>query len=172
MRVMNTGSGLPGRLNSGLLLLAGFIAFAAALNPGVRAQTRYGRLEAFISRTPWIDVHAHPTSRHVDYPAEDTYPTLEPPIGRPYWPIMQDRIAVFDSLEPAALRAIYGYAGTDVTENDLPGLRALSRKFWGAGGPAGLDLVLDICGIEKALATARLHPIFRGVFAVPGGTEA
>ncbi len=128
------------------------LSLAAALSPAGWAQARYGRLEAFIARTRLIDVHAHPSARHVDHPADDTYPTLEPPIGRPYWPVVKERIAVFDTLEPEALRAIYGYTGTDVTEGDLPVLRGLSRKFWEAGGPAGLDRVLDICGIERVLA--------------------
>lgn len=134
------------------------IVLATVLLPRAEAQTRFSRLEAFISRTRFIDVHSHPSSRHVDFPGDDTYPTLEPPIGRPYWPIPKERIAVFDSLEPAALRAIYGFPGTDVTEKDLPGLRALSRKFWEVGGPAGLDRVLDICGIERTLANADEPP--------------
>jgi predicted TIM-barrel fold metal-dependent hydrolase len=140
------------RLNRKIRWLAGFIVLGAALLPGGRVPTRYSRLESYISETRLIDVHAHPSARHVDPSGDDIYPTLEPPIGRPYWPILKDRIAVFDSLEPAALRAVYGYAGTDIAKKDLAGLRALSRKFWEAGGPAGLDRVLDICGVERVLA--------------------
>jgi len=142
-------------------ILRGVAAITALMVLGAPAQTRHARLDAFIDQTRFIDVHAHPSARHVDYPADDTYPTLEPPIGRPYWAIPRERIAVFDSLEPDALRAIYGYAKPDVTEGDLSGLRALSRKFWEGGGPAGFDRVLDICGIERVLANAEeLRPEF------------
>lgn len=140
--------------NGRIFRLWGMAALSAVCVLGAPAQTRYARLEAFIDQTRFIDVHAHPSARHVDYPADDTYPTLEPQIGRPFWAVPKERIAVFDTLEPDALRAIYGYAKSDVTDGDLPGLRTLSRKFWAAGSLAGFDRVLDICGIERVLANS------------------
>jgi predicted TIM-barrel fold metal-dependent hydrolase len=145
---MKSGRGSFRRIGS----LWVFLALTAALVTGAGAQARCERLEAFIEQTRFIDVHSHPSARHVDYPSDDTYPTLEPPIGRPYWAIPRDRIAVYDTLEPDALRAIYGYGKSDVAAADLPGLRALSRKFWAAGSFAAFDRVLDIAGIETTLA--------------------
>jgi hypothetical protein len=132
--------------------LWGLVVLAGILVAGAQGQARHERLEAFVDQTRFIDVHSHPSARHVDYPAEDTYPTLEPPIGRPYWAVPRDRVAVFDMLEPEALRAIYGYQKADVADADLPGLRALSRKFWAAGSLAAFDRVLDASGIETTLA--------------------
>jgi hypothetical protein len=132
--------------------LWGLVVLAGGFATGAGAQARHERLEVFIDQTRFIDVHSHPSARHVDYPSDDTYPTLEPPIGRPYWAIPRDRIAVFDTLEPEALRAIYGYGKPDVADADLPGLRALSRKFWALGSLAAFDRVLDASGIEMTLA--------------------
>ena len=113
---------------------------------------KYGKLLKFIEATRFIDVHSHPVAGHVEYKARDPYPTLEPPIGRPFWPLGKERIAVFDFMLPAALQDIYGYSQNDVTDEDMPELSNLSQKFWAAGKKNGFNRVLDICGIEKTFA--------------------
>jgi hypothetical protein len=135
--------------------------FCLALLPlalAFQSAGKYPRLAEAVARTKFVDVHAHPSLGHVDYREKDPYPTLEPPISRPYWVIRKERIAVFDSLEVEALRAIYGYKGEDVVEDNLPELSALSRDFWKAGSRAGLDRVLDICAIELVLANSESPP--------------
>jgi len=123
-------------------------ASPAAASP----QTPYPKLRAFIEATPFIDIHSHPVAGHRAYDPRDPYPTLEPPIGRPFWPVRPERIAVFDSLEPQALRAVYGYKGESVRAEDIPAIEALSKEFWAAGKRDGFNRVLDISGIERAFA--------------------
>ena len=123
-------------------------ASPAAASP----QTPYPKLRAFIEATPFIDIHSHPVAGHRAYDPRDPYPTLEPPIGRPFWPVRPERIAVFDSLEPQALRAVYGYKGESVRAEDIPAIEALSKEFWAAGKRDGFNRVLDISGVERAFA--------------------
>lgn len=139
------------------LLLPVFLLIAAKLlsaHPAVK----YPALLEFIEKTRFIDVHAHPSLAHLDYKKEDPYPTLEPPISRPFWPIPKDRIAVFDTLQPEALKAIYGYNKDTVTEKDGEELRKLSQKFWQAGPGHGLIRVLDASGIDKVFANTSAFP--------------
>jgi predicted TIM-barrel fold metal-dependent hydrolase len=112
----------------------------------------YTRLHDFIERTSFIDVHAHPAIGHRPYRDRDPYPTLEPLIGRPYWPIPEDRIAVFDAFQPDALREIYGYKKNGVTEADIPELERLSEKMWDRGKKEAFNRILDLCGIERVIA--------------------
>ncbi len=114
----------------------------------------YKKLFDFIEKTEFIDVHAHPVVGHVKYEVKDPYPTLEPPLRRPFWIIKKERIAVFDSMQVEALDKIYGYKKKDVTENDLKDLEELSIKFWKAGEKEGFNRVLDICGIEKVFSNS------------------
>lgn len=116
---------------------------------------KYERLFEFIKNTQFIDVHSHPVAGHFEYKIKDPYPTLEPPIGRPFWPIKKERIAVFDTMQVDALKEIYGYKGDDVTEKDLPELKRLSQKFWEKGKKKRFNSVLDICGIEKVFSNSR-----------------
>jgi len=133
-----------------LAIAAVMLAAFACSFPG----TRYAALRDAIERTRFIDVHAHPSLAHVDYPPGDRYPTLEPPISRPYWVAPEGRIAVFDALQVQGLRAIYGYLRPVVTESDLLELKGLSEGFWQGGSRAGLNKVLDICGIERVFYDA------------------
>lgn len=112
----------------------------------------YTRLHDFIEGTSFIDVHAHPALGHRPYRNRDPYPTLEPLIGRPYWPIPEERIAVFDVFEPAALREIYGYEKNGVTEADIPELERLSEEMWDQGEKEAFSRILDLCGIERVFA--------------------
>ena len=116
------------------------------------APREYRKLSKFIATTRFIDVHSHPVAGHVEYKKRDPYPTLEPPLGRPFWPLGKERIAVFDSMLTAALQEIYGYSQNDVTEEDMPHLSNLSQRFWAIGKKNGFNRVLDICGIEKTFA--------------------
>jgi len=116
------------------------------------APREYEKLSKFIETTRFIDVHSHPVAGHVEYKKHDPYPTLEPPLGRPFWPLGKERIAVFDFMLTAALQDIYGYSQNDVTDEDIPELSNLSQKFWATGKKNGFNRVLDICGIEKTLA--------------------
>ena len=147
-----------------LSVFSAFIAFASSSpvsppsSPSPSAETPYPKLRAFIDATPFIDVHSHPAAGHRAYDPRDSYPTLEPPIGRPYWPVRPERIAVFDSLEPQALRAIYGYKGESVRAEDIPAIEALSKEFWSAGKKNGLNRVLDIAGIERIFANTDAPP--------------
>jgi len=133
-----------------LAIAALAIAASACSNPEIE----HGALREAIETTRFIDVHAHPSLGHVDYPAGDRYPTLEPPISRPYWVVPEDRIAVFDALEIRGLRAIYGYTQQLVTESDFAELKRLSENFWKDGRRAGLHKVLDLCGIERVFYDA------------------
>lgn len=119
-----------------------------------RPEEKYDRLTGFIAATSFIDVHAHPSSRHIDYKRIDPYPTLEPPISRPFWATDKERIAVFDTLQPPALRAVYGYGKDDVAAEDLPELKRLSEGFWEAGSGPAFNRLLDICGIERVFANS------------------
>jgi predicted TIM-barrel fold metal-dependent hydrolase len=119
---------------------------------------KYTHLHDLIQGTTFIDVHAHPALGHRAYSARDPYPTLEPLIGRPYWPIPKERIAVFDSLQPAALRDIYGYTKDDVSEEDIPVLEKLSEKFWARGEKDAFNRILDLCGIERVFSNSE-HPL-------------
>jgi predicted TIM-barrel fold metal-dependent hydrolase len=116
------------------------------------ARPEYPRLYDVIERTPFIDVHAHPVLGHRPYSDRDPYPTLEPLIGRSYWPVPEDRIAVFDAFQPAALREIYGYEKNDVRDADIPALESLSKKMWEQGEKEAFNRVLDLSGIERVLA--------------------
>ncbi|MDH4197336.1 MAG: amidohydrolase family protein [Candidatus Aminicenantes bacterium] len=116
--------------------------------------TKYAALRDAVERTRFIDVHAHPSLAHIDYPAGDRYPTLEPPISRPYWVAPEGRVAVFDALQVRGLRTVYGYTRPAVTEADLPELKKLSEEFWQEGRRAGLNKVLDRCGIERVFYNA------------------
>jgi predicted TIM-barrel fold metal-dependent hydrolase len=113
---------------------------------------KYAQLHDFITNTPFVDVHAHPAIGHRSYSDRDPYPTLEPQIGRPYWPIPEERIAVFDAFQPAALREIYGYEKDGVTDADIPALEELSKKMWARGEKEAFSRILDLCGIERVLA--------------------
>jgi hypothetical protein len=115
---------------------------------------KHARLFEFIKKTLFIDVHSHPVAGHVEYRFKDPYPTLEPPIERPFWPIKKERIAVFDTMQVEALKEIYGYKKEDVTEKDLPELSELSQKFWETGKKNGFNRILDICGIEKVFSNS------------------
>ena len=117
---------------------------------------KYTQLHDVITKTPFIDVHAHPALGHRPYSDQDPYPTLEPLIGRPYWPIPKERIAVFDTFQPAALREIYGYEKDEVTDADIPALERLSKKMWDQGEKEAFDRILDLCGIERVLANTGL----------------
>lgn len=64
-------------------------------------------------------------------------------IGRPFWPIPGQRIAAFDTLQPAALRDIYGYTKDDVSDEDIPELEKLSENFWVQGEKEAFNEVLD-----------------------------
>jgi hypothetical protein len=119
------------------------------------AKVKYEKLFKFIQKTHFIDVHSHPIAGHAEYKAKDPYPTLEPPIGRPFWPVKKERIAVFDSMQADALKEIYGYKKEEITENDLPDLIELSQTFWAVGKKEGFNRVLDICGIEKVFSNSR-----------------
>ncbi len=120
-------------------------------------EPKYKKLFEFIEETKFVDVHSHPSTGHVRYEIEDPYPTLEPPISRPFWPIKKERIAVFDSMQVEALREIYGYEKDDVKEKDMEELETLSVEFWKAGEREGFNKILDICGIEKVFSNSK-HP--------------
>ncbi|MCJ7679343.1 MAG: amidohydrolase family protein [Candidatus Aminicenantes bacterium] len=122
------------------------------------ADKDYPALRSVIEDTRWIDVHAHPVIGHRDFGNEDPYPTLEPPISRPYWPLEKRRIAVYDSLQAEALRAIYGYRFNDVQAKDIPDLRRRSIIFWKASPVDAMNRVLDICGIDRVFANTSLPP--------------
>ncbi len=143
-----------------LFLFTAIIASASspALSAAAAAETPYAKLRAFIEATRFIDVHSHPVAGHRAYDPQDPYPELEPPIGRPYWPVRPERIAVFDTLEPQALRAVYGYKSESVRAEDIPALEALSKEFWAAGKKDGFNRVLDIAGIERTFANADAPP--------------
>jgi hypothetical protein len=115
---------------------------------------QYTKLYDFIEQTSFIDVHAHPSLRHRPYSSRDPYPTLEPLIGRPYWPIPKERIAVFDTFQPSALKELYGYKKDEVTEADIPELDRLSEKMWDSGTKEAFNRILDLCGIERVLANS------------------
>lgn len=115
---------------------------------------KYERLFEFIEKTKLMDVHFHPAVGHIDYKIKDPYPTFEPVISRPFWPIKKDRIAVFDSMQAEALKKIYGYSREEVTENDLSELDKLSEKFWEKGKKEGFNRTLDISGIEKTFSNS------------------
>ncbi|MEW6456441.1 MAG: amidohydrolase family protein [Acidobacteriota bacterium] len=117
---------------------------------------KYKKLLSFIEETKFIDVHSHPVSGHVKYEAKDLYPTLEPPLRRPFWVIIKERIAVFDSMQVEALKEIYGYDKKDVSENDINELENLSSKFWKSGNKEGFNRILDICRIEKVFSNSGL----------------
>ncbi len=137
-------------INPAVISLCVVLVFAALSCD--RTSIKYTRLHDVITKTPFIDVHAHPSLGHRPYSDRDPYPTLEPPIGRPYWPIPEERIAVFDSFQPAALREIYGYEKDEVTDADIPDLERLSKKMWDQGEKEMFDRILDLCGIERVLA--------------------
>jgi len=130
------------------------IAVASCENSSIK----YTELHNLIKGTAFIDVHAHPALGHRAYSARDPYPTLEPLIGRPYWPIPKERVAVFDTLQPAALRDIYGYTRDDVLEEDIPVLGKLSEKFWAQGEKDAFNKILDLCGIERVFSNSE-HPL-------------
>jgi len=139
------------RKNSIWLALACLLILSPLLPQSGR---KYARLFEFIKNTLFIDVHSHPIAGHIEYQIKDPYPTLEPPIDRPFWPVKKERIAVFDSLQVGALQEIYRYQKEDVTEKDLLGLSELSQKFWTAGKKKGFNRILDICGIEKVFSNS------------------
>ena len=146
------------------------LTFLLALGfPVLFGGTEHPALADAIAKTRFVDVHAHVVVGHVPTEEEDIYPTLEPPLGRPFWVVKKDRIAVFDTMEPRALRAIYGYTRDEVREEDLPELKGLSEAFWKAGNRAGFDKVLDLCGIERVFDnTSKLEDINPArVFWVP-----
>jgi predicted TIM-barrel fold metal-dependent hydrolase len=138
------------------LWIAGLAFFTAFVAPGChRAGSdapKYGELHEFIWHTKFIDVHSHPEPGPVKYDPKNYYPVLEPMISRPYFPVDKTRISVVDSLEPAALKALYGYEKDDVAESDLPELEKLCLKFWEPGNREGFNRAMDICGIEKVFA--------------------
>ncbi|NIM91848.1 MAG: amidohydrolase family protein [Candidatus Aminicenantes bacterium] len=139
------------RKNSVWLALALFLIMFPLFSQTAR---KHARLFEFIKNTLFIDVHSHPIAGHIEYQAKDPYPTLEPPINRPFWPLKKERIAVFDSLQVKALREIYEYQKKNVTENDLTELGELSQEFWNAGKKKGFNQILDICGIEKVFSNS------------------
>lgn len=152
---VRTAHPAAGRRKTGRVHYALLIALLISLGIGCSAGgTKYPVLRDAIERTRFIDVHAHPSLAHVDFPAGDRYPTLEPPISRPYWAAPEGRIAVFDALQVRGLQAVYGYTRPAVTEADLPELKRLSQEFWRDGSRAGLDRVLDRCGIERVFYNA------------------
>ena len=53
----------------------------------------------------------------VKYDGNDYYPTLQPYITRPYFPINEEQISVTDALEVEALKALFGYTKDDVIKN-------------------------------------------------------
>lgn len=121
------------------------------LFPGLifsKENPEYRKLLKFIEQTKFVDVHSHPSTGPLKYQIKDPYPTLEPPITRPFWPIKKDRIAVFDSMQVEALKEIYGYRRDDVTEKDMDELQALSVELWKEGEREGFNKILDVCGIE------------------------
>ncbi len=139
----------PERQTALLVILIFFFLSLTSCAPGTPTQEK---LDKLIAETPFIDVHAHPIAGHIEYEEKDPYPTLEPPIDRPFWAMEKDRIAVFDFLQVQALKEIYGYKKKDVKEKNLDQLVKLSQKFWEKGPKQGFNRVLDICGIEKVFA--------------------
>ena len=127
-----------------LCLAAAFIAHCYA----EEGKPKYPDLHEFIKTTQFIDVHSHPSTAHVSSERQFKYPTLEPPIFRPFWITDHDKIAVWESMQVEALQKIYGYSGTSVTADDIAGLEELSRKLWSAGKKDGLNKILDLCGIQ------------------------
>lgn len=132
-----------------LILLLFFFSFVLGSE-----NQEYRKLLEFIENTKFIDVHAHPVAGHVKYEVKDPYPTLEPPLRRPFWPIKKERIAVFDSMQVEALKEIYGYRKNDVKEEDIKELERLSEEFWKIGEREGFNRILDICGIEKVFSNS------------------
>jgi len=137
-------------------LFLAFFLLACFLGSAAAPKVKYKRLFDFIEQTAFVDVHAHPDLGHVAFDPKNPYPTLEPPISRPYWAVRKGRIAVFDSLEPVALKAIYGYEKDDVTDTDLAQLEALSQKYWASWKLTGFNRLLDICGIERVFSNSDL----------------
>lgn len=134
-----------------LILIYSLMAF-----PLENQNPKFPKLLEFIESAKFIDVHAHPVAGHVKYERKDLYPTLEPPLRRPFWPIRKERIAVFDFMEVQALKEIYGYRKDDVTEKDIDELERLSLEFWKSGEKEGFNKVLDLCGIEKVFSNSSL----------------
>lgn len=139
-----------GGLHHLLVVVAMALTAFACSGPG----TKHAALRDAIENTRFIDVHAHPSLAPIDYPPGDRYPTLEPPISRPYWVAPEGRIAVFDALQVRGLQAVYGYTRPTVAEADLPEIKKLSEEFWKDGRRAGLNRVLDRCGIERVFYNA------------------
>lgn len=137
-------------LNLGIISLCVILILGALSCDGT--PIKYTELHDVIAKTPFIDVHSHPAIGHRSYSDRDPYPTLEPLIGRPYWPSPEERIAVFDAFQPDALREIYGFEKGAVTDADIPVLEELSKKMWDQGEREAFDRILDLCGIEKVLA--------------------
>ncbi|MGQ9617675.1 MAG: amidohydrolase family protein [Candidatus Aminicenantia bacterium] len=134
-----------------------FLVFQCFLFSFLFAQDipKFKKLYDFIENTKFIDVHSHPVTGHRKYEIEDPYPTLEPPIVRPFWVIPKDRIALFDSMEIEALKEIYGYKKEDVTREDIQELEELSLKFWSQGKRDGFNRILEICGIERVFSNSK-----------------
>jgi predicted TIM-barrel fold metal-dependent hydrolase len=140
------------RIKKFLLFLLSFLLLVPLFS---NENPKYKELFEFIEGTKFIDVHSHPSTGHFKYQIKDPYPTLEPPISRPFWTIKKERIAVFDSMQVQALKEIYGYKKDDVTERDIGELEALSVEFWKEGEKKGFNKILDICGIEKVFSNSK-----------------
>ncbi len=138
---------------SKVLILASFLVlFSLTCTPPESGNTEYKELHDFIWETQFVDVHSHPEAGPVKYDGNDYYPTLQPYITRPYFPINKEQISVTDALEVEALKALYGYTKDDVTEADLPELEQLHKKFWEPGNVESFNKAMDICGIDKVFA--------------------
>ncbi len=133
-----------------------FIFFAAnMIFTGSAAENmKYEKLFRIIEKIQLIDDHAHPVAGHVKYEERDRYPTLEPLIGRPFWPTKKERIGVFDTMQAEALKKIYGFDKDDVSDEDMPDLEKLSLEFWKSGKRQAFNKMLDICGIEKVFSNS------------------
>jgi predicted TIM-barrel fold metal-dependent hydrolase len=141
-------------LRPSLLIVAAGCLILSGCKPGIK----YRKLHSVIRDTALVDIHAHPDFGHRDYPEGDPYPTLEPPISRPYWVPDGERIAVFDTLLVPALKAVYGYSPSQVRAENLSELRELSIAFWGEDPGVGFNRLLDICGIDMVFDnTSRLN---------------
>ena len=137
-----------------LAALAALYNIACVQTDGGNAQ--HQALHDFIWKTPFVDVHSHPIPGHVEYDGQNYYPTLEPLISRPYFPVDKERLAVVDTLEVDALKALFGYAKDDVTEADLPELEQLSLEFWEPGKIVSFNKAMDICGIDTVFANLEM----------------
>jgi predicted TIM-barrel fold metal-dependent hydrolase len=135
-----------------LILASSLVFFSIACTQTENGNTKYKELHDFIWETQFVDVHSHPAAGPVKYDANDYYPTLQPYITLPYFPIDKTRISVTDALEVDALKALFGYTKDDVTEADLPELEQLHKEFWEPGNVESFNKAMDICGIDKVFS--------------------